>query len=139
MDRVVLGRENIGGAYCCTNIGVADVFLYIMPKLKEFFDSKMLQLSNSPRYSNELSPAAVNFYGSDGKLIVTYNREIVTKRPFKYGPLPEHVNYIDTVIHNVVTFGDSDDKDLFVGKCRELSNGVVDFAKMLEAAYKNSL
>lgn len=139
MDRIILGKENIGGAYCCTNIGVADVFLHIMPKLKECFKSKMLQLSNSPMYSNELSPAAVNFYGSDDKLIATYNREIITKRPFRYGPFPDNVTYVDTVIHNVVTFGDSCDKDLFVEKCRELSRGIVDFSKMLETAYRNSL
>lgn len=131
-NRVVLGKESIGGAYCCTSIGVADMFLYIMPKLKECFDSKMLQLSNSPKYSNELSPAAVKFFGSDGKLIATYNREVMIKMPFRYGPFQDNINYIDTIMHNVITFGDSCDKDLFVDKCKDLSNGTVDFYKILD-------
>ena len=127
---VVLGRSTPDNGYCCTNIGMADVFLMIMPKLKECFDSELLQLKNNPLYSNEMSPAAVTFKGSDGKTVATYRRESIRKMPAKLTPFGS-VQYINVPVHNTVTFGDSRDTRKFIEKCKEFSNGVLDFDKYL--------
>ena len=128
---VSLGQCFGGGGYCCTNISAADLFLQIMPKLKDEFKSELLQLKDRPQYSNELSPAAVNFYGSDDKIIATYKREVMRKIPTRLTPFSS-VTYVPTVMHNVVSFGESRDRQKFIDKCKELSHGVVDFEKYIK-------
>lgn len=130
---VSLGQCFGGGGYCCTNISAADLFLQIMPKLKDVFKSELLQLKDRPQFSNELSPAAVNFYGSDGKIIATYKREVMRKIPTRLTPFSS-VTYVPTVTHNVVSFADSCDRQKFIDKCKELSNGVIDFDKYIKQA-----
>ena len=122
---IVLGKCLGGGGYCCTNIGPADVFLLIMPKLKECFKSDMASVPNAPAWSNEMSPAVVEFYGDDGKVVATYRREVFVNVPIGASPSLS-VGYANTAVHNVITFGDSEDVGKFVEKCRELSHGGLD-------------
>lgn len=132
VDEISLGNNSNGNmGYCCTNITKADLFLYIMPKLKECFKTELLQLKNNPKFSNEISPAAVNFYGDDGKIMATYKREVSKPMPVKLTPFSP-ITYINVAIHNVITFGDSSDRQKFIDKCKELSNGTIDFERMIQ-------
>lgn len=111
---IVLGKCLGADGYCCTNIGPADVFFWIMPKLKECFKSETLNLKGLPY--------VVKFYGDDGKLAAMYNMEVVMNVPFGSSPFSS-ATYVNNVVHNVITFGDSEDVGKFVEKCRELSHG----------------
>lgn len=134
---VSLGKCFGDGGYCCTNVSAADLFLRIMPQLNSLFKSELLQLKDNPKFSNELSPAAVNYYGSDNKIIATYKREVMRKIPTRLTPFAKSATYVPTVTHNVISFGDSCDRDKFIEKCKELSNGVIDFDKYIAQSIQN--
>ena len=46
--------------------------------------------------------------------------------------MSRYPTYVNTVMHNTVQFGDSSDTGLFADRCRELSNGALDFWKLSE-------
>ena len=118
---IVLGKGNIGN-YCCTNISMADVFLQILPKLKEEYNA---EAPTNSMFSNESSPAAVNFY-EDDKLVATYKRDVIKTHFAKLTPFSDPVA-IKTPVHNVITIYEKS----FCDKVKTLSNNALDFCKLL--------
>lgn len=106
----------------------ADLFLWIMPKLVEVFDTQVPKVMN-PMYSNEMSPAAVKFLTKDGKLAALYRREVMRTQFSRLMPFSPPSSY-KSVSHNVVCVYDM----VFCEKVKELTNGAVDMVKL--AGYK---
>lgn len=102
----------------------ADLFLVIMPKLKEEFDTEVPKIANQV-YSNELSPAAVKFMTKDGKLVALYRREVMRTQFSRLMPFSAPTSY-NSVSHNVVCVYDT----IFCDKVKEFTNGAIDMEKL---------
>ena len=123
---IALGKTSVGCSFGV--VTPADMFLGIMPKLKDILDTEVPKVLN-PVYSNEMSPAAVKFMSKDGKLLALYRRDVAKKMYSKLTPFSAPSSY-NTVVHNVVCVYDIS----FCGIVKELTNGALDMEKM--AAYK---
>lgn len=119
---IALGKTSVGCSFGV--VTPADMFLGIMPKLKDILDTEVPKVLN-PVYSNEMSPAAVKFMSKDGKLLALYRRDVVKKMYSRITQFSNPTSY-DTIIHNVICIYDRSFCDIV----KKLTNGALDIEKM---------
>lgn len=126
---IVLGKNNEGN-YCCTNITEADVFLSIVPKLKNIYETEVPVVLDQ-EMSNETSPIAIKFM-KDGICSALYNREKIFVHYVKLTPFSDP-SPIKTLAHNVLKIYDIG----FLDNIYKITNKTLNLRKYLKHEENN--